>query len=209
MNPPRKFVISSIASRGASTTPKENLPPRNQAQGRTPSTTKTTAITNPINPINPTTTATHIRHLEWFCKGCNQTCVNLNPESRCLCGHRLKDHNFNTKGTPNKPAKCGSSRCQCKHFFYLYGQGSFLLRCRCKHKGVEHCPVSKKCTKPACRNTCQGFDSPFVCNCNCGWKMHVQREVVLRPKDPEMFAKAELGELDVDIGNVGGVKRGM
>ena len=46
------------------------------------------------------------------------------------------------------------------------------LRCQCKHKHTEHDPVSKACTKAACR--CEGFHSPWHCNCNHPWAEHTQ-----------------------------------
>lgn len=50
-----------------------------------------------------------------------------------------------------------------------------MLRCRCKHKHIEHDPVSLECTKAACAGKCERFDSPWVCNCNHPWSGHVQK----------------------------------
>lgn len=145
-----------------------------------------------------------IRHIEWFCQGCSKACVNITPEARCLCGHRYREHD-----SVSKSIKCKLSNCKCDNFFYIYGQGAFLLRCRCKHKANEHDPKTRKCIKtPSCQNQCKGFDSPFVCNCNCGWAKHIQREVTLQPKTFQDITKIELGQLEDDVGNFSGISRG-
>ena len=50
-----------------------------------------------------------------------------------------------------------------------------MLRCRCKHKHVEHDAASHACAKPGC--PCSRFDSPWVCNCDHPWAGHRQVEV--------------------------------
>ena len=54
-------------------------------------------------------------------------------------------------------------QCPCRRFTYIVGQGAWILRCRCKHKHTEHDPALKphRCQRPACRDKCAGFDSPF------------------------------------------------
>lgn len=40
-----------------------------------------------------------VRGLAWQCGGCdNRECVPIRAESRCLCGHRLKEHKLNARG---------------------------------------------------------------------------------------------------------------
>jgi hypothetical protein len=40
-----------------------------------------------------------VRGLAWQCSGCdNRECVPIRAESRCLCGHRLKEHKLNARG---------------------------------------------------------------------------------------------------------------
>ena len=69
---------------------------------------------------------------------------------------------FMRAGAPATPDnvkfKCGSKGCACKHFFFIVAEGAWILRCRCKHKHIEHDCGSKpfKCKKPRC--TCNGFD---------------------------------------------------
>ncbi|CBZ50935.1 loc549482 protein, related [Neospora caninum Liverpool] len=112
----------------------------------------------------------------WICEACDKTCIVIREECRCLCGHRLKEH---TKGLSKSlsvdgPATfgCTNGKCKCRDFFYIVAEGAWILRCRCKHKHVEHDPLSFKCTRTSC--SCNKFDSPWVCNCNHPWSKHKQ-----------------------------------
>mmetsp|Transcript_13892 Transcript_13892/g.23024 ORF Transcript_13892/g.23024 Transcript_13892/m.23024 type:complete len:374 (+) Transcript_13892:170-1291(+) len=123
--------------------------------------------------------------VQWLCQECSppHACIPVRSESRCLCGHRYKEH----KMQPPRPGeevrpenvryKCGSKGCACKHFFFIVAEGAWILRCRCKHKHIEHDCGSPpfKCKKPRC--SCNGFDSPWVCNCGHPWSSHQQRVV--------------------------------
>lgn len=33
--------------------------------------------------------------LKWVCLDCEQECIPIRSESRCICGHRLKEHDEN------------------------------------------------------------------------------------------------------------------
>lgn len=57
-----------------------------------------------------------------------------------------------------RPFACTSAKCTCKKFFYIVAEGAWILRCRCKHKHIEHDPSGTpfKCSKPKCG--CSGFD---------------------------------------------------
>lgn len=111
-------------------------------------------------------------HLEltWECKECQEECIQIRSESRCLCGHRRKEH---AGGEGSQPFRCHNSRCSCTRFFFIVAQGAWMLRCQCKHKAVEHDPVSHKCRRCT---ACQGFASPWTCNCGHKWEQHEQRE---------------------------------
>jgi hypothetical protein len=76
----------------------------------------------------------------WKCNDCSGECIPVRRESRCLCGHRLKEHN-------NDSFQCLTKGCLCKKFFFIVAEGAWILRCRCKHKHIDH-----DCSKP-----------PFVC----------------------------------------------
>ena len=76
--------------------------------------------------------------------------------------------------------KCCENRCPCKGFFYIVAEGSWTLRCQCKHKGIDHDPNTHACKKPNC--SCTKFKSPWVCNCDCPWSMHEQVEATVMVK---------------------------
>lgn len=96
--------------------------------------------------------------IEWYCKDCDKACVHIRSENRCLCGHRFKEHK---QGHGSKGWKCSSHKCPCDGFFYVFGQGALVLKCRCKHKHIEHDSSKKpyKCVKSGCK--CSAFDSPW------------------------------------------------
>ncbi len=98
----------------------------------------------------------------------------MTRESRCLCGHRSKEH----KG--GLGACCGGpSRCPCSAFFLVIAEGAWVIKCRCKHKHTEHDPSRAPygCRDPKCGGgKCSAFDSPWVCNCGHGWKRHGMKD---------------------------------
>ena len=115
--------------------------------------------------------------VKWLCTVCSNNCLPVIRESRCLCGHRLKDHaKKNSKSVDSLP--CTTRNCKCKNYFYVVAEGSWVLRCRCKHKHIDHdcsgAPFS--CLNPKCVSgpLCVGFDSPWVCNCGHSWGSHSQ-----------------------------------
>ena len=58
-----------------------------------------------------------------------------------------------------------------------------MLRCRCKRKATEHDATKRphKSLKPALAGViCEGFASPWVCNCGCPWSNHQQRYAELK-----------------------------
>ena len=127
----------------------------------------------------------------WRCTTCDRECVPVRAESRCLCGHRLKNHETDTHRcgmacieqseaavmmltaagcTP--PRRCEAPGCRCLRFFYIVAEGAWVLRCRCKHKHTEHDAESHSCSRRGC--CCTAFHSPWVCNCDHGWAAHEQ-----------------------------------
>ncbi|KAL4422701.1 hypothetical protein ABPG75_008898 [Micractinium tetrahymenae] len=113
--------------------------------------------------------------LAWVCGTCQRECIPIRSESRCLCGHRYKEHQ---QDHPVGAWSCGSKGCACRGFFYIVAEGAWILRCRCKHKHIEHSPATHACVKPGCG--CSAFDSPWVCNCDHPWADHKQIEVEKR-----------------------------
>jgi hypothetical protein len=68
--------------------------------------------------------------------------------------------------------RCGCPGCACASFFFIVAEGSWVLRCRCKHRHTEHDPVTRTCAKSGC--SCVAFHSPWVCNCDHPWADHEQ-----------------------------------
>ncbi|CAK4332102.1 unnamed protein product [Aphanomyces euteiches] len=74
-------------------------------------------------------------------------------------GHRLKQHPATpSEGDKNrsKPFACTALKCPCRSFYYIVAEGAWILRCRCKHKHIDHDPTSYQCLKPKC--LCDAFD---------------------------------------------------
>lgn len=63
----------------------------------------------------------------WVCGVCERECVPVRSESRCLCGHRLREHG---PASTAAASRCRSAKCGCVGFFYVVAEGSWVLRCR-------------------------------------------------------------------------------
>jgi len=126
----------------------------------------------------------------WRCTCCKQHCIPVRRESRCLCGHRLKEHS--SPSSVDSPFRCEAKSCVCQHFKFIVAEGAWILKCRCKHKHTEH-----DCSKPpfVCKkcpgSSCNGFDSPWVCNCGHGFAAHEQLTV--------LRSEQEMGALLQDV----------
>ncbi|PNH01650.1 hypothetical protein TSOC_012446, partial [Tetrabaena socialis] len=132
----------------------------------------------------------------WRCGTCEKECVPVRSESRCLCGHRLKEHG---PVSSTVPSKCKSAKCGCRGFFFVVAEGAWVLRCRCKHKHVEHNPATRACAKAGCG--CGVFDSPWVCNCDHPWSDHRQLVAVKQVISVrDMMGGMSLGEVEVGGG---------
>jgi Protein FAM221A/B len=116
------------------------------------------------------------KHLfQWVCRSCDNECLPVSLESRCICGHRHKSHQLD-----NDKLICATPKCKCRGFFYIVAEGAWILRCKCKHKHIEH-DCSKK-SYPCIKCSCNVFDSPWVCNCGHGWGNHSQCIVITDSK---------------------------
>mmetsp|Transcript_43553 Transcript_43553/g.130613 ORF Transcript_43553/g.130613 Transcript_43553/m.130613 type:complete len:229 (-) Transcript_43553:57-743(-) len=146
----------------------------------------------------------------WICGECNNECVPIRSESRCMCGHRLKEHRKLKPGATE--ATCGVSKCQCSGFSFIMAEGAWILRCSCKHKHVEHDPKTHACNKAGCK--CGKFNSPWVCNCDHPWAAHKQ---ILREKEvltlQGLMAGASLqevgGGIATDVNRLDMIRRGL
>eukprot|EP00873_Tetraselmis_striata_P009328 jgi/Tetstr1/429592/TSEL_019491.t2 len=89
------------------------------------------AILQPcVGPLSRT-----VKQLVWLCEECGNECVPIREESRCLCGHRMKEHE---KADHSNPYQCKNTRCSCRGFFLIVAEGSWVLRCSCKHRHTDH-----------------------------------------------------------------------
>lgn len=104
----------------------------------------------------------------WKCDSCERECVPIRSESRCLCGHRSKDHE---PCQAHKAGACQRPGCSCPSFFFIVAEGSWVLKCSCKHRHTDHDPVTHRCNKKC---GCLRFYSPWVCNCDHPWSGHRQ-----------------------------------
>ena len=70
------------------------------------------------------------KQLAWVCSICDKECIPIRSESRCLCGHRLKDHD--EMQTDKKNGKgiipCKHPKCKCKAFYFIVADGAWILR---------------------------------------------------------------------------------
>jgi hypothetical protein len=86
-----------------------------------------------------------------------------------------------------------------------------VLRCRCKHKHIDHDPNSRVCRKPKC--SCRCFESPWVCNCDHPWADHDHKLVAKQVPDLAAMVGDANGALEhgiaPEINNYAAMKRGQ
>nr|CEL65577.1 TPA: Uncharacterized protein C7orf46 homolog [Neospora caninum Liverpool] len=116
-------------------------------------------------------------------------CRNVGPSSLCLCGHRLRDHDW--MATETKAVKCRMQACKCRLFEFIPVHGSQDVKCRCKHSYADHDVLSRKCTRCAPRQAppfhrtqrlskpkqaasalCTGFMPSYTCSCGSAFAAH-------------------------------------
>jgi hypothetical protein len=99
-------------------------------------------------------------HALLLCSICSLSALSLlcsapPPPPPPHSGHRHKEHKFNPQ---TKRAQCQTKSCSCQHFYFIVAEGAWILRCRCKHKHIDHDPTRPPflCKKNGCN--CSGFD---------------------------------------------------
>eukprot|EP01025_Chloroclados_australasicus_P044972 TRINITY_DN489_c0_g2_i1.p3 TRINITY_DN489_c0_g2~~TRINITY_DN489_c0_g2_i1.p3 ORF type:complete len:151 (-),score=4.80 TRINITY_DN489_c0_g2_i1:484-936(-) len=141
----------------------------------------------------------------WQCKLCQKECVPVRSESRCLCGHRLKNHRPDDKN-PNI-FSCKEKGCRCPNFFFVVAQGAWILKCSCKHKHVDHDPETYACMRHTCQ--CESFRSPWVCNCDHPWDQHVQVLKEVQVQSMQQLLQQDMHKLSNEINNWDEIRRGQ
>ena len=130
-------------------------------------------------------------------------CCRIGPNSRCFCGHSLRDHKPVKQGNPQAPA---CALCKCRRFNYVpmrpeecgmwhlprrKGFNVHLWRapCKCNHGHDQHDPITLKCN--ACTN-CRVFE-PNYCCIGCDGRGD-QHETVFETESERVMAKLPVGE---------------
>ncbi len=152
----------------------------------------------------------HRAYVSWRNNHTGMDCKLIGPQSRCMCGHKWKEHVAPYK--KGARMKCRVPGCRCKHYDYLPSSGSWQVRCLCKHPAADHDPNTKKCTNPRC--SCDAFYSRFTCSCGEYWEHHTtvvegreEREAAGKAVNRDGEAPAAMGGLTDMTSLVDGAQR--
>ncbi|CAO2580589.1 Protein FAM221B [Lemmus lemmus] len=124
-------------------------------------------------------------YIGWRCPHYLWDCFRIGDESRCFCGHLLKEHQI----ISDLSVPCSVSQCRCLMFCFIPSRpeevGEFWLKrratfdpkawraqCRCKHTHEEHAATgAHPCRHRGC--CCSSFESNFLCAaCDRRWEEH-------------------------------------
>ncbi|XP_005078948.1 protein FAM221B isoform X2 [Mesocricetus auratus] len=124
-------------------------------------------------------------YIGWRCPHYLWDCFRIGNESKCFCGHLLKEHHI----LSDLSVPCGMSQCRCLMFCFIPSRpeevGEFWLKrratfdpkawraqCRCKHTHEEHAATgAHPCRHRGC--SCNCFESNFLCAaCDRRWEEH-------------------------------------
>ncbi|XP_076791205.1 protein FAM221B isoform X2 [Arvicanthis niloticus] len=124
-------------------------------------------------------------YIGWRCPHYLWDCFRIGDESKCFCGHLLREHQI----ISDLSVPCNVSQCRCLMFCFIPSRpeevGEFWLKkratfdprawraqCRCKHTHEEHAATgSHPCRHRGCY--CSSFESNFLCAaCDRRWEEH-------------------------------------
>ncbi|XP_052031423.1 protein FAM221B [Apodemus sylvaticus] len=124
-------------------------------------------------------------YIGWRCPHYLWDCFRIGDESKCFCGHLLREHQI----ISDLSVPCGVSQCRCLMFCFIPSRpeevGEFWLKkratfdpkawraqCRCKHTHEEHAATgAHPCRHRGC--FCSSFESNFLCAaCDRRWEEH-------------------------------------
>ncbi|XP_028917016.1 protein FAM221B [Ornithorhynchus anatinus] len=124
-------------------------------------------------------------YIGWRCPHYLWDCFRIGDESKCFCGHLLREHQIHS----DISVPCTVTPCRCLMFCFIPSRpeevGEFWLRkragfdpaawramCRCKHSHEEHSAMrTHRCQHGGCR--CNFFESSFLCAaCDRRWEEH-------------------------------------
>ncbi|KAM5329221.1 protein FAM221B [Glossophaga mutica] len=124
-------------------------------------------------------------YIGWRCPHYLWDCFRIGDESKCFCGHLLREHQI----ISDISVPCNVNQCRCLMFCFIPSRpeevGQFWLRrratfdpkawraqCRCKHNHEDHAATgSHPCRMKGC--CCNCFESNFLCAaCDRRWEEH-------------------------------------
>ncbi|KAM6182174.1 protein FAM221B [Erethizon dorsatum] len=124
-------------------------------------------------------------YIGWHCPHYLWDCYRIGDESKCFCGHLLKQHQI----ISDISVPCTVNQCRCLIFCFIPSRpeevGEFWLRrratfnpmawrakCRCKHSHEDHAANgAHPCRHRGC--SCNCFESNFLCAaCDRRWEEH-------------------------------------
>ncbi|XP_070286220.1 protein FAM221B [Myotis yumanensis] len=124
-------------------------------------------------------------YIGWRCPHYLWDCFRIGDESKCFCGHLLREHRI----ISDISVPCNVSQCRCLMFCFIPSSpeevGEFWLKrratfdpkawraqCRCKHSHENHAATGcHPCRVKGC--CCYCFESNFLCAaCDRRWEEH-------------------------------------
>ncbi|XP_007945204.1 protein FAM221B [Orycteropus afer afer] len=124
-------------------------------------------------------------YIGWRCPHYLWDCFQIGEESKCFCGHLLKEHQI----ISDISVPCAVSQCRCLMFCFIpsrpeevdefwvtrratYDPKAWRAQCRCKHNHEDHRATgSHPCRRYGC--CCNCFESNFLCAaCDRRWEEH-------------------------------------
>ncbi|XP_057576601.1 protein FAM221B [Hippopotamus amphibius kiboko] len=124
-------------------------------------------------------------YIGWRCPHYLWDCFRIGDESKCFCGHLLREHQI----ISDISVPCNVGQCRCLMFCFIPSRpeevGEFWLKrratfdprawraqCRCKHSHEDHTATrSHSCRVKGC--CCNCFESNFLCAaCDRRWEEH-------------------------------------
>ncbi|XP_043342949.1 protein FAM221B [Cervus canadensis] len=124
-------------------------------------------------------------YIGWRCPHYLWDCFRIGDESKCFCGHLLRQHQI----ISDISVPCNVGQCRCLMFCFIPSRpeevGEFWLKrratfdpnawraqCRCKHSHEDHTATgSHSCRVKGC--CCSCFESNFLCAaCDRRWEEH-------------------------------------
>ncbi|XP_061463327.1 protein FAM221B [Rhineura floridana] len=126
-------------------------------------------------------------YIGWRCPEYLWDCFRVGDESKCFCGHLLKQHQVYVERRATVP--CTLPECKCQGFMFIpscpeevgefwlqrrtgFDPAAWRAKCRCKHTHEEHVPTGARiCNARGC--SCRAFTSSFLCAaCDRRWEEH-------------------------------------